>query len=94
MQIFKTIVTNGAIILPIDTISYGDGLWLVPHWIATGDASVSADDTNDTVRYGRTKKANETRPKLSRQFDTTRYADPISRVVYDYCRTVSYRSVP
>ena len=37
MQIFKTIVTNGATILPIDTISYGDGLWLVPHWIAKGD---------------------------------------------------------
>src|SRR5258707_14801233 len=37
MQIFKTIVTNGATILPIDTISYGDGLWLVPHWIGTGD---------------------------------------------------------
>ena len=28
MQIFKTIVTNGTTILPIDTISYGDGLWL------------------------------------------------------------------
>lgn len=37
MQILKTIVTNGTTILPIDTISYGDGLWLVPHWIATGD---------------------------------------------------------
>jgi hypothetical protein len=37
MQIFKTIVTNGTTILPIDTISYGDGLRLVPHWIATGD---------------------------------------------------------
>jgi len=37
MQIFETIVTNGTTILPIDTISYGDGLWPVPHWIATGD---------------------------------------------------------
>jgi hypothetical protein len=37
MQTFKTIVTNGKTILPIDAISYGDGLWLVPHWIATGD---------------------------------------------------------
>src|ERR1700737_25654 len=37
MQIFKTIVTNGTTILPIDTISYGDGLWLVPPWVATGD---------------------------------------------------------
>src|SRR5258708_18699872 len=36
MQIFKTIVTNGTTILPIDTISYGDGLWLVPGWIGTG----------------------------------------------------------
>jgi hypothetical protein len=37
MQILKTIVTNGTTILPIDTISYEDGLWLVPNWIATGD---------------------------------------------------------
>jgi hypothetical protein len=37
MQFSKTIVTNGTTILPIDTISYGDGLWLIPRWIATGD---------------------------------------------------------
>jgi hypothetical protein len=37
MQIFDTIVTNGTTILPINTISYGDGLWLIPHWIAMGD---------------------------------------------------------
>jgi len=44
MQIFKTIVTNGTTILPVDTISYADGLWLVPHWIATGDGSSLTPD--------------------------------------------------
>ncbi len=44
MQIFKTIVTNGTTILPIDTISYEDGLWLVPHWIATGDGLCLTSD--------------------------------------------------
>jgi hypothetical protein len=44
MQIFRTIVTNGTTILPIDTISYGDGLWLVPHWIATGDGQCLTPD--------------------------------------------------
>lgn len=37
MQVFKTVVTNGKTILPIDTIAYQGGLWLVPHWIATTD---------------------------------------------------------
>jgi hypothetical protein len=37
MQLFKTVVTNGSTI-PIDTLSCGDGAWLVPHWMATGDA--------------------------------------------------------
>jgi hypothetical protein len=32
MKIFKTVVSNGTTILPIDTISYEGGLWLVPHW--------------------------------------------------------------
>jgi hypothetical protein len=33
VKIFKTVVTNGAAILPIDTISYKEGLWLVPNWV-------------------------------------------------------------
>jgi len=37
MKVFKTVVSNGTTILPIDTISYEGGLWLVPHWIITPD---------------------------------------------------------
>lgn len=44
MQIFKTIVTNGTTVLPIDTIPYGDGLWLVPQWMASGDGPHLAPD--------------------------------------------------
>lgn len=44
MQIFKTIVTNGATILPLDTILNADGLWIVPHWIAAGDGSSLTPD--------------------------------------------------
>jgi hypothetical protein len=35
MKIFKTVISNGAEILPIDTIAYRGGLWLVPHWVSS-----------------------------------------------------------
>jgi hypothetical protein len=37
MQIFKTVVTNGTTILPIDTLCYEEDGLCVPHWIATVD---------------------------------------------------------
>ena len=44
MQVLKTIVTNGATILPIDTIPYEGGLWLVPHWTPTPDGQFVTPD--------------------------------------------------
>ena len=43
MQVLKTIVTNGATILPIDTITYEGSLWLVPQWKTTPDGYLTPD---------------------------------------------------
>jgi hypothetical protein len=37
MKIFKTVVASGAAIVPVDTISYEGGLWLVPCWTPASD---------------------------------------------------------
>jgi hypothetical protein len=37
MKILITMVSDGASLLPLDTIEYEGGLWLVPLWIATQD---------------------------------------------------------
>jgi hypothetical protein len=44
MKILKTIVSNGATTLPIDTISYTGGVWLVPQWIASPDGRCLVPD--------------------------------------------------
>lgn len=44
MQVLKTIVTNGTTILPVDTIAYAEGLWLVPHWVVAPDGRGLAPD--------------------------------------------------
>ena len=44
MKVFKTVVSNGMTVLPIDTISHEGGLWLVPHWIVTPDGQCLMPD--------------------------------------------------
>jgi len=37
MKTFKTAVSDGKSIFPVDTIEHEGGLWLVPLWLATQD---------------------------------------------------------
>lgn len=54
MQIFKTVVTNGTTILPIDTLSYGEDGLCVPHWIATVDGlCLTPDRISDAMYFPR-----------------------------------------